>query len=92
MFYHFDSSDPTIARDPSLDVICDRTHASAVPCSEQALPVSSPQDVANPGSISVEPQANCGSSPACLTNNKRELLRNIWGSRCATFRVGKQCF
>lgn len=59
-FYHFDSSDPRIGRDVNLDLVYDRTHAGAVSCSEQILPVLPPQPVTIPGSILGEPQCSRG--------------------------------
>ena len=45
-------------------MVYDRAHAGAVSCSEQTLPVLSPQPVTITGSISIEPQCAGGLSQA----------------------------
>ena len=64
VFIIFDSLGRPIERNVSLDVVRDRTHASTLPCSEQFLPVLSPEAVTAPGTISVEPQYGPGVSQA----------------------------
>jgi hypothetical protein len=57
-------------------VVCDRTHASALPCSEQTHPVLPLEAVTAPRSISVEPQWGRGVSQASEVHQPTSQISN----------------